>query len=149
MSFYLKKKDNLSRFGVGFKKLKNHYDMLGLNYKPNRVKLKLKHKEKIDNLIKKNTFGGTLELKVKRAITHYITLKSYKGTRHKHHRPVRGQRTHTNAKTARKLFKKSQSLSRNAKQSSDKKRTGKRSNPTEKRKSTRSSNSTTKDKSTT
>ena len=39
---------------------------------------------------------------VKNNIQRYILSGSVRGYRHKHHLPVRGQRTHTNAKTAAK-----------------------------------------------
>ena len=44
-----------------------------------------------------------LKLEVKESINFLKKLKSFKGLRHKLGYPCRGQRTHTNAKTAKKL----------------------------------------------
>lgn len=41
---------------------------------------------------------------VKNNIQRYVSNNSVKGFRHKHHLPVRGQRTHTNAKTVRRVI---------------------------------------------
>lgn len=62
------------------------------------------YKEKIEYKVKK------LDLRRKkktsyRYIQFYKDINSYKGTRHKRSLPVRGQRTHTNAKTNKKKFK--------------------------------------------
>lgn len=46
--------------------------------------------------------GDLLKLKLL-IITRFISIKSYKGIRRKRGLPVRGQRTHTNAKTAKKI----------------------------------------------
>jgi small subunit ribosomal protein S13 len=40
---------------------------------------------------------------VKTNIQQYIANGSLRGYKHKHHLPVRGQRTHTNAKTAKRI----------------------------------------------
>lgn len=40
---------------------------------------------------------------IKHRITGWVRIKCYKGVRHKKGLPVRGQRTHTNAKTAKRL----------------------------------------------
>lgn len=42
---------------------------------------------------------------VKTNIQKYIINGSLRGYRHKHHLPVRGQRTHTNAKTVKRINK--------------------------------------------
>jgi small subunit ribosomal protein S13 len=44
-----------------------------------------------------------LKIETKESISFLKKLKSFKGTRHKLGYPCRGQRTHTNAKTAKKL----------------------------------------------
>jgi small subunit ribosomal protein S13 len=46
--------------------------------------------------------GDLLKLKLL-TINRFISIKSYKGIRRKRGLPVRGQRTHTNAKTAKKI----------------------------------------------
>lgn len=47
--------------------------------------------------------ASLLNLLIKKKILNQITIKSYRGLRHKNNYPVHGQRTHTNAKTQRKL----------------------------------------------
>lgn len=51
--------------------------------------------------IKKTT--SLIQILIKKRIANHISIKSYKGLRHKNNYPVHGQRTHTNAKTQRKL----------------------------------------------
>lgn len=51
--------------------------------------------------VKKTT--TLLQTIIKKRINNHILIKSYKGLRHRNSYPVRGQRTHTNAKTQRKL----------------------------------------------
>jgi small subunit ribosomal protein S13 len=46
---------------------------------------------------------GNLKEEVKSNIQRYITNGSVRGFRHKYKLPVRGQRTHTNGKTVRKV----------------------------------------------
>ena len=42
---------------------------------------------------------GALEAEVRRNIKRLMDLKAYRGLRHRRSLPVRGQRTHTNART--------------------------------------------------
>ena len=46
---------------------------------------------------------GDLSRWVKQKIDHLSSLKTYRGIRHRQGLPLRGQRTHTNARTAKKL----------------------------------------------
>ena len=48
---------------------------------------------------------GDLQRVIKQRIDELASLKSYRGLRHRQGLPVRGQRTHTNARTAKKLRK--------------------------------------------
>lgn len=48
--------------------------------------------------------GSQLKKSIRYDIQRYIKIRSYRGFRHKKNLPLRGQRTHTNAKTARKLL---------------------------------------------
>jgi small subunit ribosomal protein S13 len=73
------------------------------------LKVKDLTKEQITKLIKiVPTLNITLasDLKKIKILTakRLVSIKSYKGLRRNQGLPVRGQRTHTNAKTARKLF---------------------------------------------
>lgn len=65
-------------------------------YIPSRI-TKLIHKKlkRLFNLI-------VLKRQIKKRIQHLQTIRTYKGTRHRKGLPVRGQRTHTNAKTRKK-----------------------------------------------
>ena len=46
-----------------------------------------------------------LKKKIQENINNLLTIKSYRGIRHSLKLPIRGQRTHTNAKTVKKLTK--------------------------------------------
>lgn len=67
-----------------------------LNIKYYKEKLNYKFQEL--DLLKKKKFDY-------KYIEFYKDRNSYKGTRHKRSLPVRGQRTHTNAKTNKKRYK--------------------------------------------
>jgi small subunit ribosomal protein S13 len=54
---------------------------------------------------KKYKITGDLRKYILLNIKRYIEIKSYRGLRHKLSYPVRGQRTHTNAATQKKLSK--------------------------------------------
>ena len=56
-----------------------------------------KNRSAIDNL--KLTLEGDLKREVRDNIRRLVDIKSYKGLRHRRGLPVRGQRTHTNART--------------------------------------------------
>ena len=47
----------------------------------------------------RHTVEGDLRKEVAMSIKRLMDLNSYRGLRHRHHLPVRGQRTHTNART--------------------------------------------------
>jgi small subunit ribosomal protein S13 len=90
--------------GIGLPTIYNMRSCFGVNLRKGlefnlsyngvlRVKKKLR--------IKKT--GVLLQTIIKKRINNYISIKSYKGLRHKNGYPVRGQRTHTNAKTQRKI----------------------------------------------
>ena len=48
--------------------------------------------------------GSFLQKDIQERIKRHIKLKSYKGFRHKYKLPVHGQRTHTNAKTRKRML---------------------------------------------
>jgi ribosomal protein S13 len=63
-----------------------------------------KHLEDIDRLLRRNIlFDKSLDYYVKTCIIKSQRIKSYAGKRHSLGLPVRGQRTHSNSSTARKL----------------------------------------------
>jgi len=91
-------------YGIGNSTIFSIYNKYGLNNKTKKLKTKSVTFQKIINLANKLTLKNTLRNKqieirkftVKR-------LKNYKGVRHLLRYPVRGQRTHTNGKTRKKL----------------------------------------------
>lgn len=99
----LKKTDSLKKYGINFNLLNQTYNLIGLNKKKTIIKLKLIKKNiftKISNIF---TYNDTLKLKIEKQISYFKDIKSYTGTRHLYKYPVRGQRTHTNAKTQKRL----------------------------------------------
>lgn len=96
------KKQTLSKAGIGLKNIKSLYHYVGINQKLCKIQLKTKQQKNLTFLTNIYSFSETLKLKVKRATNFYVKIKSYKGVRQNRGYPVRGQRTHTNAKTARK-----------------------------------------------
>ena len=98
------KKHFLKRFGIGFKTLFKFYLRKGLNTRlNNKLRLKKKHTNRFNRRLKKKTTGRKLKLQIKNTIKFYIKIKNIKGLRHKLSYPVRGQRTHTNARTRKKM----------------------------------------------
>ena len=80
-----------------------------LGFNPNK-KINQFHENQLKNL--KNflerkyhdQIEKTLSQKIETNIKNLIAIKSYRGFRHKNGLPVRGQRTHSNARTQKKLF---------------------------------------------
>jgi len=103
----LKQKNNLqpiiSNYGIGKNIIKGLYKKFGLNIRNNPQKLKLKQLNQFKRYIKKSDSGKKLKNNIKKIINFYSNIKTYKGVRHKMKYPVRGQRTHTNAKTRKKI----------------------------------------------
>ena len=104
-------KKNLSykliEYGIGKKTISNISKKFGINNRLNFLKLKKKHYSNTENFLKKIKYikGRKLKENIKRNIDFVINFKNYRGIRHKFKYPVRGQRTHTNAKTAKKSRK--------------------------------------------
>jgi small subunit ribosomal protein S13 len=107
MSFYKinnVKKYFLRKFGVNFKTLFKLYLRYGLNNRlNNNLNFKKKHISSFNTQIKTKLTGKNLKLKIRKNIDFYKRIKNVKGLRHKMNYPVRGQRTHTNAKTRKKI----------------------------------------------
>lgn len=89
--------------GLGKKSIYNLYEKYGLNTNFVEKKYKKKHLVLIKQNIRKGVFDKKLTENVKNNIKFLIKIKTYKGTRHKLKYPVRGQRTHTNGKTTKKI----------------------------------------------
>lgn len=88
----------------GAKHLSKHFliNMLGHNSRLNFSFLKQKNLEPVQQLVLKSLTGKKLILFRQTNISFMEYNKTYKGVRHKLFLPVRGQRTHTNAKTCKK-----------------------------------------------
>ena len=99
----IQKNANMSKEGIGLKKLKYIYNILGLNFRKKKISFKSKHQKRLNTITNKVTYTETLKIKIKRAISFYIKMRTYRGIRHLLKYPVRGQRTHTNAKTKKHL----------------------------------------------
>ncbi len=107
------KKNFKKTAGIGNKNINVIYNEVGLNPRIFQVVLKPKQERAINYLVKKLSFNKTLKIKIKKIINFYINIKTYKGLRHQSKQPVRGQRTHTNAKTVKKLSNFAAALSTN------------------------------------
>jgi len=92
--------------GVGAWRANSICDSLGLN--PNLL-VKDLSRSNLDQILYRlqNHFftGPELKKMVYSDVTRLVQLGSYRGVRHRKRLPVRGQRTHTNSKTARKFLR--------------------------------------------
>ena len=93
-------------FGVGKTQSNLICKKLGLCVNLKTKNLKSKHKNLLNKTIENLNVlvAGDLKKKIALNNSRLIFIKSYKGLRKDLGLPVRGQRTHTNAKTARKKF---------------------------------------------
>ena len=91
-------------YGLGINKSPFISKFLGFN---SRLaldrRLSGKNIHSITKRIKYLFFGLSLKSLVKSTILFLIRIKSYKGMRHKSKNPARGQRTHTNGKTKKRM----------------------------------------------
>jgi small subunit ribosomal protein S13 len=91
--------------GIGFKKSIDFLHFSGLNTRKSPSFIKNKHSADVSKFVANfSLVGRKVITNTKENIEFLSKIKSYKGLRHKMRYPVRGQRTHTNAKT-RKKFK--------------------------------------------
>ncbi len=79
---------------------------LGHNTRFKHNFIKTKSLEYISNTLATSVVGTNLQELVDLDIHFMESNNTYKGLRHKAYLPVRGQRTHTNAKTCKKKFRK-------------------------------------------
>ena len=106
--FLKKKKFDVNKFiknyGIGKNRIFSFYNKFGLNNRLRFIKAKYKIFKHINILINKLTFRNTLKNKLLNIRKFTVeSLRNYKGVRHSLRYPVRGQRTHTNAKTRKRL----------------------------------------------
>jgi small subunit ribosomal protein S13 len=91
-------------FGLGKPTINRLYLKTGLNIKTSPKKCKTKQHFKIILNLKKKILGKSLKNKIKKSILFQAkTIQTFRGIRLFLKYPVRGQRTHTNAKTAKKF----------------------------------------------
>ncbi|MBE3113616.1 MAG: 30S ribosomal protein S13 [Actinobacteria bacterium] len=87
-------------FGIGRSAAEVMLDKLNINKSIKAKDLSEDELVKIREYIEKNyTIEGDLRREVSQNIKRLIEINSYRGIRHKRGLPVRGQRTHTNART--------------------------------------------------
>jgi len=78
---------------------------LGVNSRLNISFVKQKRFNQLNNMLNKALIGKKLQDSIKEKISFIKNNKTYKGLRHRASLHVRGQRTHTNAKTCKKKFR--------------------------------------------
>jgi small subunit ribosomal protein S13 len=94
-------------YGVGYTTASKICNDIGISPNSKTKDLSEKQKSKIIKILGNSiTMEENLRKEVQSNIQHYIDNGSIRGFRHRHGLPVRGQRTHTNAKTQkRRKFK--------------------------------------------
>ncbi len=91
-------------YGIGKTLSLKICNQLGLNENVKINQLNDAQIEKISQLISENfIFGTELKQKLHKQKIRLVRISSYRGFRHKQGLPCRGQRTHTNANSARKF----------------------------------------------
>lgn len=90
--------------GVGNKSVTEIKSLFGVNLKKSaEFNLSYNGVLRIKKYLRIKKTAALLQTVVKKRINNFIAIKSFKGLRHKNGYPVRGQRTHTNSKTQRKI----------------------------------------------
>lgn len=97
------KKKILKNYGIGYSCIKHIFNRIGLNNRLSTLNCKYIQTNKLARLIRIYTLNNTLKLNINNNIEFYKKLRNYKGNRHLRKYPVRGQRTHTNARTIKFL----------------------------------------------
>ena len=89
--------------GVGFASISKMRFLLGANLrKASEFTLSYNGIIRIKKFLRVQKTTSLLEAIITKRVNNHITIKSYKGLRHKNGYPVRGQRTRTNGNTAKK-----------------------------------------------
>lgn len=97
------KKKLKKTFGFGEQNSTKALKKAGINPRTNPSILMHKTLNKVKSELKFFYINKELNDKIYKYIHFYIQFKMYRGIRHKKRLPVRGQRTHTNAKTIKKI----------------------------------------------
>jgi small subunit ribosomal protein S13 len=80
-------------------------DRIGIN--PHMIVRKLRFSQKkrlLEIAIKHYVYGSKLKRLISKDIKRLISICAYRGFRHKDRLPARGQRTHSNARTAKRVI---------------------------------------------
>jgi len=92
-----------SIFGIGYSKSKKICYQLGIQPKCNFSLLTRNQYKKLRKLLNSEITGKRLSRSINANITALKKKRCYRGTRHRNKLPVRGQRTHSNAKTQKRI----------------------------------------------
>jgi len=85
-------------YGVGSYKVLLFLKKVGVNTRNSPLSIKFKAFKNVKLKLKKILSDDKLKNRIKKRIDFIERIRTYKGMRHKLNYPVRGQRTHTNAK---------------------------------------------------
>ena len=89
-------------YGIGSTLSRRILDQAGVSHNTKADSLTEDEVNRLRELIDREyKVGGELKKEVNLNIKRLIEIGSYRGIRHRHSLPVRGQRTHTNARTKR------------------------------------------------
>jgi small subunit ribosomal protein S13 len=91
-----------SIFGIGKSKAKKICFQIGIQSKCNYKSLRDIQLKKVRQALMLEIIGKRLNRQKKHDILTLIKKKCYRGTRHRNKLPVRGQRTHSNAKSQKR-----------------------------------------------
>jgi len=92
-------------FGINFSSITKICQIFGINKRLKIIKFNISKMKKINRLINHLTFKKTLKDKIIKLRMFVINdLKNYVYIRYVNGYPVRGQRTHTNSKTRKRLM---------------------------------------------
>ena len=97
------KKNIINTYGIGKNTVEVFYKKIGLNNRNNFFSLKKKQNNLLDRLKKNKIIEKKLKVETKNIILFQQKIKTYRGIRNKLKYPCRGQRTHTNANTKKKI----------------------------------------------
>eukprot|EP00877_Chromochloris_zofingiensis_P007845 jgi/Chrzof1/3313/Cz12g20170.t1 len=91
-------------FGIGLSNGLQIAEQVGISKEMRVADVKATHVRQVIQLVnEKYKVGDELKRSIRDDILRLIDIKSYRGKRHELGLPARGQRTHTNAQTARKF----------------------------------------------
>lgn len=91
-----------SVYGIGLSKARDILKEVNMRFNIKLLRIDYKKRKKIRKLVEnENIVEGRLKRRQKQVIERLSNSRSYRGRRHQKNLPVRGQRTKTNAKTAR------------------------------------------------